>query len=154
MIFKGFEPVYNSQSRILILGSFPSVSSRANDFYYANPQNRFWRTLETIFNKPIDKDVYSKIKFLHQHNIALWDIVASCTVVGSSDSTIKPVEIANLNMIIDSANIDKILCNGKKAYYLTNKYYRDLHIPIIYLPSTSPANTRFDINLWTRELIY
>lgn len=152
-MYKGFSPVFRSDSRILILGSFPSVISRKVDFYYGNPMNRFWKVMSVCFNEIINDTIDGKKDFLLRNNLALWDIISNCEIEGSSDNSIKNYEAADLSVILNNSKIQKILCNGRKAYELTVKIYRDLNIPIIYLPSTSTANTNFDIMLWRNELV-
>ena len=148
----GFPPIYNEFSKVLILGSFPSVKSRAIAFYYGNKQNRFWHTLCGFFNEEIPQTIQGKMEFLLGKGIALWDIAISCEIQGSSDSSIKNVEIANLSEIFQKAKIEKILLNGSTAYQLFLKKYADIDIPYEKMPSTSPANPRFDKNVWWRAL--
>ncbi len=135
------EPVYNNNSKILILGSIPSVKSREYNFYYAHKQNRFWKVLEIIFNEKILDNIEYKKEFLYKHNIALFDVIKSCEIIGSKDSTIKNVKANNINKIIKNSNIKTIFTTGKKSYNLYMKYcYKNTKILPIYLPSTSPAN--------------
>ncbi len=137
------KPIYNKNSKILILGSFPSVYSRKRSFYYAHPQNRFWPVLEKIFNEKID----NKEKFLLKHHIALWDVIASCEITGSSDASIKNVKVNDINKLIEHTQIKKVLINGKKAYNLYSKYLKnDVAIECISLPSTSPANAKYSLD--------
>ena len=144
---KGFEPVYDKNSEILILGSFPSVISREVGFYYGNRRNRFWSLLGKIFREEIGENVDSKKAFLLKHGIALWDIAESCDVKGSSDSEIKNVSVVDLDIILNVADIGLIICNGKKSYEIFSKNY-DLPIKSVCLPSTSPANVSFDESKW------
>ena len=147
---KGFLPISDENSKILILGSFPSVISRENDFYYANKRNRFWKILEEYFDVKLT-DVGSKRFFLYEKHIALWDIVDSCEVQGSLDSNIKNIGFSNIKkLLFESPKIRTIFCNGKLSYNLTQKYLKvaDLSLDVIYLPSTSPANTGLDKNIW------
>ncbi len=148
----GFLPVYNQHSRLLILGSFPSVKSRQVDFYYGNKQNRFWRTVCGFFGEEIPEDKEGKIDFLYRRNIALWDMATACDIHGSSDASVKNVEIADLNVVFSKANIEKILLNGSLAYHLFVEAYADIQIPYIKMPSTSPANPRFQKEVWEKEL--
>ena len=135
------EPVYNNNSKILILGSIPSVKSREYNFYYAHKQNRFWKVLEIIFNEKILDNIEYKKEFLYRHNIALFDVIKSCEIIGSKDSTIRNVKANNINKIIKNSNIKTIFTTGKKSYNLYMKYcYKNTKILPIYLPSTSPAN--------------
>jgi hypoxanthine-DNA glycosylase len=148
----GFLPVFDKNSRILILGSFPSVKSREIAFYYGNKQNRFWRTICGYFGEQIPETTQGKREFLQRRNIALWDMAVSCEIEGSADSSIKNVEIADLSEIFKTANIEKILLNGTLAYELFLSRYSDCNIPYIKMPSTSPANPRFQEEIWRKEL--
>lgn len=148
----GFPPVYNEKSRVLILGSFPSVKSREIAFYYGNKQNRFWRTVCGYFGEEIPKSTQEKKDFLLRRNIALWDMAISCEIEGSADSSVKNVEIADLSEIFNAAKIEKILLNGTLAYELFISRYSVCGIPYTKMPSTSPANPRFNENQWRKEL--
>lgn len=141
-----FGPIYNKQSNILILGSFPSVKSRENDFYYMHPQNRFWKLLELIYKDDFTTtDIEKKKKLLHKHHIALYDVIESCTIQGSSDSSIKDVQVADIKMIMKNTSINFIYLNGRKAENIFLEYFDDLNEYARYLPSTSPANARYSI---------
>ena len=129
-------PFYNKDSKVLILGSFPSVASRSEGFYYAHPQNRFWPMLSQIY----DEEIQDKKEFLRTHKIALFDVCASCTITGSSDATIKDVTPNDMNKILNISPIELIILNGKTASNLFYKYMKDIKIEAITLPSTSPAN--------------
>lgn len=134
-------PLYDSESRVLILGSFPSVKSREEGFFYGHPQNRFWRVLAGVFADEIPRTVEEKRVFLVRHHVALWDVIASCEITGSSDSSIREVVPTDLREILATAPIERIFVNGKTA----ENYYRRFQQPIlgreaICLPSTSPAN--------------
>lgn len=146
-----FKPLYTKDSEILILGSFPSIKSRSNNFYYGHSRNRFWKLIEEFYCCRLE-NIEDKINILNQNNIALYDIVESCEIQGSLDSNIKNIKIADLNHILENSNIKYILCNGRLSYNLTLKNYPKYKDMIIYLPSTSPANTRFDKNLWKKYL--
>ena len=148
----GFAPVFNENSRVLILGSFPSVKSRQIDFYYGNKQNRFWRTVCGYFGEEIPSTIEGKKDFLFRRQIALWDIAASCEIEGSADSSIKNAEIADLNEVLQYASIEKIFLNGTLSYTLFLSKYKNLPIPYLRLPSTSPANPRFDETIWKEAL--
>lgn len=152
MRFKGFNPCFNSECDTLILGSFPSVKSRQNDFYYGNSQNRFWKTISSFFNAPLPVSNDEKRQLLLTNHIALWDMVSECEIVGSLDSNIKNYTVADLYEVLKNAPIKKIILNGRKSQEIFNKNYPELKYIAIYLPSTSPANTRFDINLWFNAL--
>lgn len=148
----GFAPVFDEHSRVLILGSFPSVKSRQIDFYYGNKQNRFWKTVCGYFGESIPETVEGKKDFLFRRQIALWDMVISCEIEGSSDASVKNAEVANLNEVLEKARIEKILLNGTLSYELFLKSYENLSIPYQKLPSTSPANPRFDEKIWRNAL--
>lgn len=154
-----FGPVYNKNSKILILGSFPSVKSRELNFYYGHPQNRFWKLMSKIYNEEIGDEIDLKKQFLLKNNIALWDSLKSCEIKGSSDASITNVEINNIEELIKKSNISKIIFNGKAAYNLFVKNadmtkYSNLEIRI--LPSTSPANAAYSLDklfdIWSKEL--
>lgn len=141
-----FEPVYNEESRILILGSFPSVKSRENHFYYGHPQNRFWKVLAGVIREDVPQTVEEKRDFLLRNRIAVWDVIASCDIVGSSDSSIKNVVGNDMDTILKHAPIQKICANGEKAYQLFQKYCKKEGQPeLVKLPSTSPANAAWNL---------
>ena len=147
----GFPPVYDENSRVLILGSFPSVKSRQIEFYYGNKQNRFWKMLCGYFQESIPETVDGKREFLYRNRIALWDMVVACEIDGSSDASIKNAEIADLSKVLDGAKIEKILLNGTLSYNLFLESYNGA-IPYTKMPSTSPANPRYDETVWRKEL--
>ena len=139
-----FPPVFDENSEILILGSFPSVKSRQESFFYANPQNRFWKLMAQLLNESTPKDTKDKIVMLKKHKIALWDVIESCDIVGSSDSSISNVVPVDISQILSRANIIKVYANGGKAFELYNKYlYPKTQLEITKLPSTSPANAGY-----------
>ena len=139
-------PVYRADSRILILGSFPSVKSRETGFFYGHPQNRFWKVIAALFCEPVPERIPEKKDLLLKHHIALWDVIAECDIAGSSDSSIKNVVPAELSVILDHAPIRTIYANGAKAYDLYQKYtYPVTGRDIRKLPSTSPANAVFQM---------
>lgn len=141
-----FKPVFNEQSRILILGTFPSVKSRENNFYYGHPQNRFWRVLCEILGEKLPESIDEKKTMLLNNNIAIWDVVKSCEISNSADSTIKSVVPNDLNEILENADIKTIYANGKTAEKLYNKYLKkQIKADIVTLPSTSPANAAFKL---------
>lgn len=145
-------PVFDENSEILILGSFPSVVSRKNSFFYGHPQNRFWRVLSEIFGCKLPKTNDEKRDFLLKHNIALWDVIASCDIEGSADSSIKNVVPNDISVILNTADIKHIFVNGKTAEKHYNKYIRDsVGRTAVLLPSTSPANAAFDIKRLKEE---
>lgn len=137
-----FEPVYDGQSRILILGTLPSVKSRENMFYYGHPQNRFWRVLSMICEEEcVPASIAEKKDFLLRNHIAVWDVIEECDIIGSSDSSIKNVVPADIGRVLNSAPIRGIYANGGTACKLYRKYiYPKTNRDIIQLPSTSPAN--------------
>lgn len=141
-----FEPVFDSQSRVLILGTFPSVKSRENKFYYGHPQNRFWKVLSAIFECSLPVTIDEKKAMLLTHHVAIWDVIASCDITGSSDSSIKNVVPTDLSVILDNSNINKIYANGKTAEKLYGRYQESMTgKKIIGLPSTSPANAGYSL---------
>lgn len=147
MINHPIEPIYDKNSKILILGSFPSVKSREHMFFYAHPQNRFWRVLSAIFDTPIPNTIEDKRNFLLSSKIALWDVISSCEITGSSDSSIKNVIPNDLTCILSYADIKRIFVNGKTAEKYYNKYIRStINREAICLPSTSPANAIYSLD--------
>lgn len=140
-------PYYNKDSQVLILGSFPSVKSREAGFYYAHPQNRFWKLLSTIY----EEEIKDKKKFLKKHKIALFDVCASCEIKGSSDASIRKVVPNDLEKIQKESQIKIILLNGKTATNLFQKYMKEIKIKTISLPSTSPANATYSFNELLKE---
>ncbi len=152
-----FEPVYDEHSEILILGSFPSVKSREVQFYYGHPQNRFWKLIAALTEEETPQTTEEKKALLYRHHIALWDVVQSCEIVGSSDSSIRDVTPTDLNRILRTSPIRKIFANGDKAFQLYRKYCQETTGRTIErLPSTSPANAAFSlerlIQLWRERL--
>lgn len=153
----GFEPVFDERSRVLVLGSFPSVLSRANAFYYGNPQNRFWRVMAACLGAPappnegdslasgepatLDASIAAKRAMLLNGGVALWDVIESCDIKGSSDASIKNVVPAHVERIAGAASIEQVICNGGTAGRLYKRYLQErAGLPAIVLPSTSPAN--------------
>ncbi len=142
-----FEPIYNKKSQILILGSFPSVKSRENNFYYGHPQNRFWKVIARLtgWEEPIT--IEEKKIMLLENRIAIWDVIASCSIQGSSDSSIKNVVVNDFTQILENSSIQTIYVNGNKAYELYHRYAEEkTGIKAVKLPSTSPANAAFHID--------
>ncbi|MFQ7700039.1 MAG: DNA-deoxyinosine glycosylase [Christensenellaceae bacterium] len=148
----GFEPVFDKESRLLVLGSFPSVKSRKIQFYYGNKQNRFWKTVCNFFGEEIPESTEGKKEFLYRRKIALWDMVTECEIEGSADSAVKNASVADLGVILKAASIEKILLNGTLSYNLFTARYADLAVPYFKMPSTSPANPRFDAEIWKEQL--
>lgn len=146
------EPIYDKDSKILILGSFPSVKSREANFFYHHPQNRFWRVLAAIYQDTVPEEIADKKAFLKRHQIALWDVIASCNIKGSSDSSISDVEVNDLNMIIANSSVKHIYTNGNLADKLYHRYFDAIiDLPVTKLPSTSPANAAYSLD---KLLIY
>lgn len=152
-----FPPLYDKESEILILGSFPSVKSREQLFFYGHPQNRFWKVIAAVFEEETPSTIADKKAFLRKHHIALWDVIHSCEIKGSSDASITNVVPNDLTAIFQAARIKKILVNGKTA----EKYYRKFSEPAtkkkaICMPSTSPANAAWTLErltkVWGEEL--
>ncbi len=134
-------PIYDSQSKVLILGTMPSIKSREENFYYAHPKNRFWFILSKVYEEKIGNTKEEKIEFLLRHKIALFDVLKSCEISSSSDSSIKNPVPNDFSFLLKNSNINVIFTTGKKAYHLYQKYcYPNTKIEAIYLPSTSPAN--------------
>lgn len=148
-------PLYTAQSTVLILGSFPSVKSREEAFFYGHRQNRFWKVLARVFKKDAPQTITQKRDFLLSHHIALWDVIASCEIVGSSDSSIKNVIPNDLSIILDSAPIRQIFVNGKTAEKWYNRCIKaQINQTAICLPSTSPANAAWTLERLTEEWKY
>ena len=140
-------PVWNENSRILILGSFPSVRSREAGFYYAHPQNRFWPLMARLFDEPLPQTTEDRRDFALRHGIALWDSIESCTITGSSDASIREAKPNDIARLIRQTGIQRIYCNGQQSYKLYQKYCADsCGLNAVPLPSTSPANA-----VWTME---
>ena len=142
-----FEPLFGPDSRILILGSFPSVKSREQRFYYGHPQNRFWRVLAALYACAVPETTAEKKRLILSHGLALWDTIGSCTITGSSDASIRDVRPNDLRRVLDACPIGRIYCNGQTSFRLYERYI----LPAtgreaVCLPSTSPANAR-----WTLE---
>lgn len=151
-------PVYDKNSAILVLGSFPSVKSRECGFFYGHPQNRFWKVIAYITQCNIPDTIDQKKEMLIKNKIALWDVIKSCEIKGSSDSYIKNETVNNLSEIIAYSPINRIFLNGSKAYELFKKLCSDINLPAVKLPSTSPANAAYSteklINDWRQILEY
>lgn len=136
-----FEPVHNDQSQVLILGTFPSVKSREQQFFYGHPQNRFWKVLAALTDEAVPTTVPEKKQLLLSHHIAVWDVIQSCDIIGSSDSSIRNVVPCDINRILKHAPVKVIYGNGAKACELYDRYLLPVTgRNICRLPSTSPAN--------------
>lgn len=152
-----FKPIYNEKSKILILGSFPSVKSRANNFYYGHPQNRFWAVMATLLKCSIPQTIEAKTNLLLNNRIALYDTIFSCDIYGSADSSIINAEPTDILSIVNNSTIKSIYTNGKLAGKLYDKYqYEKTGIKAINLPSTSAANARYSldrlVDIWGQML--
>lgn len=140
-------PVFDAGSKILILGSFPSVVSRDEAFFYAHPRNRFWRVLSTVLKTELPGTTEEKRKMLLDNGIALWDVISSCDIIGSADSTIKNVRPTDLSVILKIAEIKAIFVNGSTALKYYNKFqFIKTNREAVLLPSTSPANATYSID--------
>lgn len=140
-VYHELDPFYDEDSLVLILGSMPSVKSRELGFYYMHPKNRFYKTLAKIYDEEIPNTIDERKSFLKRHKIACWDVIKSCSIVGSSDASITNVKVNNIHKIIKGTKIKHIFTTGKKAYTLYRKYcFENTKIEAIYLPSTSPLN--------------
>ena len=141
-----FPPLFDKKSSTLILGSFPSVKSRENMFFYGHPQNRFWKVIAALFNERVPETVDEKKKLILGNALALWDSIHSCTVTGSSDSSVKDVVPNDISIIINGSNVKRIFCNGALSYKMYKKYiYPSTNIEAVKLPSTSPANAAYSL---------
>jgi hypoxanthine-DNA glycosylase len=144
--------VFDQNCTRLILGSFPSVASRENMFFYGHPQNRFWRVLSAVLGCPLPQSIEEKKEMLLENNISLWDVAASCRIEGSSDSSIKDVVPNDLGIILSASPIERIFTNGGTAHRLYKKHcLKQTGIEDICLPSTSPANARFSLDMLVAE---
>lgn len=140
-------PLYDADCKILILGSFPSVKSREAMFFYGHPQNRFWRLIARLYDEAVPQTKEEKKSLVLSRHIAMWDTIRSCTIIGSSDSSIKDVVPNDLSEILDNSKVDRIYCNGATSYNLYNKYILPVTgIKAIKLPSTSPANAAYSLD--------
>ncbi len=140
-----FPPLIDQETTILILGSFPSVKSREQLFYYGHKQNRFWKVIASLYSEEVPTTIEDKKQLLYKHHIGLWDVIKECTIKGSSDSSIKDVIPNDIEQLIRDYPIKHIYCNGKLSYNLFNKYIH-VDIPVTSLPSTSPANAAYSID--------
>ena len=147
-----FPPLFDENSRVLILGSFPSVKSREAMFFYGHPQNRFWKLIAALYGEDVLESIEEKKNLILRHNLALWDSIKSCTITGSSDSSVKDVVPNDLAEILDNSKVDKIFCNGALSHKIYMKYiYPTTKIEATKLPSTSPANAAFSLERLIKE---
>ena len=141
MIDHPFPPLFSADSKVLILGSFPSVKSRENMFFYGHPQNRFWKVAAAVFGELVPQSIPEKKALILGHGLALWDSIASCEIKGSSDASITDAVPTDLSVILDNSSVERIFCNGTKSWEIYMKYqYPRTGIEAVKLPSTSPAN--------------
>ena len=141
-----FDPVWDKQSEILILGTFPSVKSRENNFYYGHPQNRFWKLLAAIYKEAVPETTDAKKELVLRHHLAVWDVISQCDIIGSSDSSIRNVIPCDIAGLLVRTRIHTIIANGAKAYELYEKYQLpDTGLKAQKLPSTSPANAAWSL---------
>lgn len=157
IILHPFPPLYDENSSVLILGSFPSVKSREQMFFYGHPQNRFWKVIAAVCDADVPQTIEEKKQFLYKNNIALWDVIESCEITGSSDSSIKNVKANDISKILNGSKVERIFVNGKTAEKYYNKYIKNqIGIEAVCMPSTSPANAawRLDalIDIWREKL--
>lgn len=147
MIVHPIPPLFNENSQTLILGSFPSVKSREAEFFYGHPQNRFWTVIAILYGVEKPQTVEEKKKLVLENNLAMWDVIESCEIEGSADSTISSVTANDLSIILDNSKVERIFVNGKTAEKYYKKYtYPKTGIKAICLPSTSPANAAWSID--------
>ena len=150
MIVHPIAPLFDENAEILILGSFPSVKSREQGFFYGHPQNRFWKVMARVCGENTPQSIEEKTRLILDNHFALWDVIHSCEITGSADSSIKNVQPNDLTEILDKADIRQIFLNGKKAEALYNKYIKNsISIPSAVLPSTSPANAS-----WSEDRLF
>ena len=143
-------PCYTAESDILILGSFPSVKTREMGFFYGHPQNRFWKVAAAVYEEDVPMTVEERRAFLKRNHIALCDVIASCTIVGSSDSSIRDVAANDLRPILEAAPVRQIYVNGRKAEEMYNRYILPaIGRQAVCLPSTSPANAAWSLERLT-----
>lgn len=142
-----FPPFFDENSQILILGSIPSVVSRKEGFYYMHPSNRFWKVLAKVYEEEVPDAIYQKKDFLHRHQIALWDVIATCKIQASSDASISDVQVNNIQLLLSKTHIKRIFVTGKRAYDLYWRYlYPQLLKEAILLPSPSAANATYSFS--------
>ena len=149
-----FGPLFNEDSRVLILGSFPSVKSREQNFFYGHPQNRFWKVVAAVFRRPVPETIEEKKELILSGRLALWDSIASCEITGSSDASIRNAQANDISIILENSKIERIYCNGRKSHELYRKYIEaQTGREAACLPSTSPANAQWSleklINAWS-----
>ncbi len=141
-----FPPLFGSESDTLILGSFPSVKSREAMFFYGHPQNRFWKLTAMLFGEPVPETISEKTGLILNNRLALWDSIRSCTITGSSDSSVKDVVPNDLSPIFENSKVNRVFCNGALSHKMYMKYiFPETKVKAVKLPSTSPANAAFSL---------
>lgn len=150
LVKHNISPIYNEYSKILILGSMPSIVSRNENFFYAHKQNRFWKILSMLFETNF-YNKQDKINFLLENNIAMYDVIKECNIKGSSDSSITNVKVNDIESIINNSNIEYVFCTGKTSYNLFQKYFSHLNIKFFLLPSPSSANATYSLEKLINE---
>lgn len=140
-----FAPIIDAHSRVLVLGSFPSVKSRERGFYYGHPQNRFWAVLAALCAQAVPRTADEKGALLLCNGIALWDVLAGCDILGSSDARITNPRPNDIAALCGRAPIERVYLNGKKAGELYTRFIKDVPLPAVVLPSTSPANAAWSL---------
>lgn len=146
-VVQPFAPVYDEHSRVLILGSLPSVKSREQGFYYGHPQNRFWKVTAAVFGEPVPETIEEKKAMLLRNGAAVWDVIESCDIIGSADSTVKNAVAADVEGLLSVSSIERVFVNGALAGKLYDRYlFAETGIAAVKLPSTSPANARFSLD--------
>ena len=151
-IIHPFEALYNENSKVLILGSFPSVKSREVSFFYGHPRNRFWKVIPALFGEEEPVTIEKKKELILRRNLALWDSIYSCEITGSSDSSVKNVVPNDISKIIGNSKVSKVFCNGALSHKMYMKYiFPDTKIEAVKLPSTSPANAAYSLDKLIEE---
>lgn len=145
----GFGPFYTSESEILILGSFPSVQSRRDEFYYAHPQNRFWRVLSNVYGRGVPVTLSDKKSLLSSCRLALWDVIDECDVEGSSDASIRNAVPTDIMRLLPKTQVRRVVLNGRTAERYFNRFYPHFSLPAVTMPSTSPANAAWTLQRLT-----
>jgi len=146
MLQHPFPPLFSEESNTLILGSFPSVKSREAMFFYGHPQNRFWKLIALLYGEDTPQNIEEKRRLILSHRLALWDSIASCDIVGSSDASITNAVPTDLRIILDNSRVTRIFCNGTASYKIYCKYQLpELGVEAVKLPSTSPANAAWSL---------
>ena len=147
-----FGPLYDENSRVLILGSFPSVRSREQNFFYGHPQNRFWKVVAAVLRQPVPGTIEEKKELILSGRLALWDSIASCEITGSSDASIRNVRANDIGVILNSCSIERIYCNGRKSHEMYKRHIEPgTGREAVCLPSTSPANAKWTLEKLTGE---